>query len=44
MWPFGKGTIVVGGVALVSPGAVVLVAAILKAAGSQLCFLPPGFL
>lgn len=40
MWPFGEGAIVVGGGALVSPGAVVLVAAVLKAAGSQLCFLP----
>lgn len=41
MRPFGEGAIVVGGVALISPGAVFLVAAVLKAAGSQLCFLPP---
>lgn len=41
MWPFGEGAIVGGGGALVSPGNVVLVAAVLKAAGSQLCFLPP---
>lgn len=38
---FGEEALAVGGGALVSPGAVFLVAAVSKAAGSQLCFSPP---